>query len=175
MAPYVYELIDPRDGKVFYVGKGRKGRINAHESDARKGKSGARFDRIREIEATGQTISKRIVSRFNTDWEAFLAEAKLIAAHGLENLTNVKTGGGRTSKVTQRADDAEWVSAVAEFMNRTKGGRIKSILIAGQKLDLAQIAVDYATRVAAIAQRRGADWVNTIAARWNVAFKFVEA
>ena len=35
---YVYELIDPRDGKVFYVGKGRNSRAWAHEKAARRGK-----------------------------------------------------------------------------------------------------------------------------------------
>ena len=31
---YVYELIDPRDGKVFYIGKGQGRRIYGHEAEA---------------------------------------------------------------------------------------------------------------------------------------------
>ena len=33
MSYYVYELIDPRDDRVFYVGKGKKGRIDQHEAE----------------------------------------------------------------------------------------------------------------------------------------------
>ena len=39
MSYYVYELIDPRDDRVFYVGKGKKGRIDQHEAEARKRRS----------------------------------------------------------------------------------------------------------------------------------------
>jgi hypothetical protein len=37
---YVYELIDPRDGKVFYVGKGKGERAWQHEIDVRRGDQG---------------------------------------------------------------------------------------------------------------------------------------
>jgi hypothetical protein len=33
---YVYDLIDPRSMSVFYVGKGKGNRIEAHEKDAAK-------------------------------------------------------------------------------------------------------------------------------------------
>ena len=32
---YTYELIDPRDGTVFYIGKGNGSRRYAHEKEAR--------------------------------------------------------------------------------------------------------------------------------------------
>jgi hypothetical protein len=34
MKYYVYELVDPRTSRVFYVGKGRGKRMHAHEREA---------------------------------------------------------------------------------------------------------------------------------------------
>ena len=70
---YVYALRDPRDGRVFYVGKGRGGRINAHLREAGKDKGGRinshlreagkdqeserqKLRRINEIESSGHEI-----------------------------------------------------------------------------------------------------------------------
>lgn len=36
---YVYALRDPRDGHVFYVGKGKGSRINVHNFEAGKSRS----------------------------------------------------------------------------------------------------------------------------------------
>ena len=55
---YVYALRDPRDGRVFYVGKGRGGRINAHLREAGKDPESERqkLQRINEIESSGHEI-----------------------------------------------------------------------------------------------------------------------
>ncbi len=34
---YVYQLVDPRNGEIFYIGKGRFERIFQHEIEARRG------------------------------------------------------------------------------------------------------------------------------------------
>lgn len=90
---YVYELIDPRDDAVFYVGKGQKRRIECHEAEAAKGKHSRKCDRIREIWGAGHSITKHIVSRHSDENEALEAEASRIADIGLANLTNVFPGG----------------------------------------------------------------------------------
>ena len=90
---YTYELVDPRSGNVFYVGKGCRDRRYAHERDARKGKSGAKCDRIREIIQEGHRVVVRIVERFEDEKAAYAAERELIAAHGADNLTNTSCGG----------------------------------------------------------------------------------
>jgi hypothetical protein len=37
LAWYVYALIDPRDGRLFYIGKGKDSRVFAHAADAIEG------------------------------------------------------------------------------------------------------------------------------------------
>lgn len=90
---YVYELIDPRDGQVFYIGKGKGRRRHDHERDARKGVHSRKCERIRSIFADGMAVRHRIVSRHDDENEALQAEADAIAAIGLERLTNVMPGG----------------------------------------------------------------------------------
>ena len=91
---YVYELIDPRDGSSFYVGKGQRNRITAHEAEAASGRESRKCARIREIWADGFVVERRRV--FETDDEvlAYEREVALIAQIGLDKLTNVSPGGG---------------------------------------------------------------------------------
>ena len=55
---YVYALRDPRDGRVFYVGKGIGGRINSHLREAGKDQESERqkLRRINEIESSGHEV-----------------------------------------------------------------------------------------------------------------------
>lgn len=90
---YVYELIDPRTSEVFYVGKGQKRRIYHHEAEAAKGVHSRKCKLIRDIWSSGREIERRIVSRHADENEALQAEFDLIAAYGLQALTNVMPGG----------------------------------------------------------------------------------
>lgn len=95
---YVYELIDPRDGSVFYVGKGKGNRLEHHEKEARAGKRSAKCERIREIWDAGLVIERKIAKRFEAEEDAYAFEAGRIAEIGLAKLTNQKPGGaGQTS------------------------------------------------------------------------------
>ncbi len=91
---YVYELIDPRDGKPFYVGKGKGNRVDRHEKDAKAGACLGRFDTIKDIWADGLEVEKRVVARFEREADAFKAESARIAKIGPENLTNWTSGAG---------------------------------------------------------------------------------
>lgn len=94
MAPfYVYELIDPRNGKPFYVGKGKGQRYRAHETQARKGKRGPKCNTIRDIWESGHTVVHRMVSRHDLEADAYIAEDRHIDSIGLQNLTNQIPGG----------------------------------------------------------------------------------
>ena len=82
---YVYELRDPRNNEVFYVGKGTADRLDAHtagtEDDKRR--------RIADIEAAGLVVSRIVIGRFETEAEAFAVESVLIKwVYGFANLTN---------------------------------------------------------------------------------------
>lgn len=104
---YIYRLVDPGSGEPFYIGKGRRGRINRHEEEARAGKRSHKCNKIRSIWANGGKVKKEIVGRFVNELDAYKAEAKLIQSIGLGNLTNVMPGGGgavslmRPSKITK--------------------------------------------------------------------------
>lgn len=88
---YVYTLTDPRDGAVFYVGKGCGSRINAHEREANTVDS-PKCRRIRDIWAAGQSVAKSKIAYFASERAAYAYEARLIAE--LPGLTN----GGATAK-----------------------------------------------------------------------------
>ena len=90
---YVYELIDPRDDAVFYVGKGSGKRYGQHEKDARRGRVGPKCDRIRAILAAGHPVGHRIVKEFKSEAKAYDHEIKHINTLGRANLTNILPGG----------------------------------------------------------------------------------
>jgi uncharacterized protein len=83
---YVYIYVDPRDGEVFYVGKGQGSRVMAHLSAEGEGDKARR---IRELRAAGLEPRLEILAHGLKDEEsAFLVEAAVIDALGLEKLTN---------------------------------------------------------------------------------------
>lgn len=90
---YVYDLVDPRDGATFYVGKGKGDRLHHHMREAVKGKPGHKCNRIRVILESGAEHSAVIVARFHDEQDALDAEAARINAFGLDNLTNVMPNG----------------------------------------------------------------------------------
>ena len=77
---YVYMLLDPTDNKPFYVGKGTDNRVFNHLACALTDidTSNAKYDKIREITQTGQTVKHIIVRHGLSESEAFQIEASLI-------------------------------------------------------------------------------------------------
>jgi hypothetical protein len=91
---YVYELIDPRIDKPFYVGKGTGSRIDHHEKEAAKGVCSRKCNLIRELHKNNLVVGKKKIAFFNDEEEAYAFEESHIASIGLKNLTNVMPGGG---------------------------------------------------------------------------------
>lgn len=96
---YAYELRDPRDNAVFYVGKGTRNRANAHDvDDADEGLVGLagspKEEWIRTIKRAGFDGPLRIiVGRYGSSAEAFAVEATLIKwVYGFDRLTNLVHG-----------------------------------------------------------------------------------
>jgi hypothetical protein len=86
---YVYELIDPFNNEVFYVGKGTNNRLLEHNSleISEKGK------RIKSIEDKGGKHIQLIIGRYDTEIEAIAVEATLIKwVHSIHKLTNKING-----------------------------------------------------------------------------------
>lgn len=77
---YVYMLLNPSDNKPFYVGKGIDNRVFNHLACALTDidTSNAKYDKIREITQSGQTVKHIIVRHGLSESEAFQIEASLI-------------------------------------------------------------------------------------------------
>ncbi len=77
---YVYALIDPRDDRVFYIGKGTGNRVFSHEYESGKSRNSEKQKllRIQEIENSGHYVKRLIINWDLTENEAFVAEASLI-------------------------------------------------------------------------------------------------
>ena len=87
---YVYLYVDPRDGKVFYIGKGKGERCLDHlyEDDDHP-----KVQRIRDIFAAGlEPRIEMLAHGLRTEQEAYNIEAAAIGLLGLENLTNRVVG-----------------------------------------------------------------------------------
>ena len=106
---YIYLYSDPRDGKAFYVGKGKGRRCYAHLNAT--GES-AKVKKIQEILARGEKPRIEILARELNEEAAFLAEAVAIDAFGLRNLTNEVAGhrGGKYMRM-----DADLVDAYSQL------------------------------------------------------------
>jgi hypothetical protein len=91
---YVYELAYPESmgGKVFYIGKGTKWRINEHEGEARKGIRSVKCDIICDIWARGEQVTKRKVYEGLCSAHAFIVEQELIYRKGFDELSNLEVG-----------------------------------------------------------------------------------
>lgn len=92
---YVYALRDPRDGSVFYVGKGQRNRWYEHILEARTttGEASLKLDRIRQIEASGHKVDAFIVrSGISSETFAYEVEAAVIHAYRLVQKSGADTG-----------------------------------------------------------------------------------
>jgi len=91
---YVYIYTDPRNGKAFYIGKGRGNRAFSHLDE--KGETD-KIARIAAIRKAGGEPRIDILRYGMTDEESSLVETAVIDFMGLSRLTNAVRGNHRTS------------------------------------------------------------------------------
>ena len=87
---YVYRLIDPRNGRTFYVGKGKGNRVFEHIKCALKenaAKENLKYKIIKEIKAAGLDVLHIIHRHGLTEKEAFLVESAVMDCY--EGLSNI--------------------------------------------------------------------------------------
>lgn len=94
MKYYVYELIDSKDSKPFYVGKGSGLRYSKHISLARHHKHYNKHleNKIWNIWNNNELVISRTVFESDNEEEVFIKENELIKKYGLENLCNLEIG-----------------------------------------------------------------------------------
>lgn len=108
---YVYLLVDPRDERVFYVGKGTGSRCFSHVREAKTttGDSKGDYEKlttIRNIEQDGHEVRIEILRHTLTEEEAFHLEAAAMDLLGFSDLTNRVVGHGTRERGRMTVDDA---------------------------------------------------------------------
>ena len=90
---YVYALIDPRDEKPFYIGKGKGERCHHHVRDFKAGRlsNHRKVARIEDIVRSGHDVGVRILEAGLSDLDAVRLERRKIAELRL-GLTNSDRG-----------------------------------------------------------------------------------
>lgn len=89
---YVYELTDPDNDEVFYVGKGMSNRVYTHLKKALNGDPSAKGCKIRDILKNCKKPKLNIIKQGMSESDAYNFESNLIENYGIENLTNVQSG-----------------------------------------------------------------------------------
>jgi hypothetical protein len=104
---YVYLLIDPRNNKVFYVGKGKGNRINQHLLGALDEKTfeTEKIKTIRQIQNAGLTVKHFVLRHELTEKESFEVECAIIDVLGKGNLTNLVNGHDSKDKGMMNLED----------------------------------------------------------------------
>lgn len=76
---YVYSLIDPRNNKIFYIGKGCGNRVFQHcEAALQENEESLKLNLIRDIISSGAKVEHYIIRHKLTEKEAFQIESVLI-------------------------------------------------------------------------------------------------
>jgi hypothetical protein len=88
---YVYELRD-ETGIVFYVGAGSRSCLRQHVARAYK-ETTRKALHVRRVLERGGFVLPVVIGDYATANEAHCEERRLIALHGLANLTNSTSGG----------------------------------------------------------------------------------
>jgi hypothetical protein len=109
---YVYELIDPRDKSVFYVGKGKGNRVKYHWNDRSKHYNQKMRERLSKISSAGYSCYKyRKLFESPDEQLVYLIERQAVEFYGKNNLCNIMPGG---DYIPKKYDDV--TADILDFM-----------------------------------------------------------
>lgn len=113
---YVYCLVDPRDNKIFYIGKGQGNRVFAHTNDSlNENAESLKLETIRNIRQLGFDVAHYIIRHRLTEEEAFMLESTLIdfltyPQFNLKSvLTNIASGHHQWDEGIKTVDDIQTI------------------------------------------------------------------
>lgn len=94
---YVYVLRDPKNGEIFYVGKGVGARLCQHFQEARSSKESCRIERLNRLRRLLREFNSkdigRVVARVDNEALAYTLESFYIKfAVGFRSLANIQPG-----------------------------------------------------------------------------------
>lgn len=79
LAYYVYALVDPRDHKIFYIGKGKDNRVFQHAAATiDEIEQGLKLETIKDIISEGKQVEYYILRHNLDEKEAYLVESAII-------------------------------------------------------------------------------------------------
>jgi len=125
---YVYLLIDSRNNKPFYIGKGHGDRVNQHllgalETDLDEVR---KIKIIHDIQKANLEVKHVILRHGLTEKEAFEVESAVIDLIGMKNLTNIVSGHYASERGLMSLEDIA-IKYQAEDAKFNKPGRLINI------------------------------------------------
>lgn len=135
---YVYLLVDPRDGKIFYVGKGKGDRVFAHLRCAESSNAESeKLNTIREIQGAGKEVLYYIARHGLDEDDAFLVESVLIDLltfrdfASVAHITNIQAGHHQFDRGIKTAEELEALYNGGELEEHGITDRVLTINING--------------------------------------------
>ena len=130
---YVYCLVDPRDNKIFYIGKGKDNRVFNHATDALdEDLTSLKLDTIRDIINANLAVKYYIIRHGLTEDEALLVESVLIDMFTYNQfnleavLTNIQAGHHQWDKGVKTIEE---INALYDCADLVPGSQDKLICI----------------------------------------------
>lgn len=109
---YVYSLVDPRNNKIFYIGKGCGNRVFHHcEAALQENEESLKLNLIREIISSGAAVGHYILRHKLTEDEVFQIESILIdfltypKFNTEQALTNIMSGHHKWDEGIKTVDE----------------------------------------------------------------------
>lgn len=172
---YVYALVDPRDGKIFYIGKGEGNRVFDHANAALAAKDVTPSDKLNTINsiiASGKQVQTLILRHGLQEHEAFMVESVLIDlfTHRLTKkrkidakMTNKQAGHDMRELGIKTADEIEAQYASQQLGNVSD----KLVIININKTYNSNITIYDATRICWRLSKKRADQAQYILSEYH--------